>query len=78
MLHSLLTPHQSQYFAWLLTRKAASNSIESLASTLVDAQVDLNPHQIKASFSLALNEELHWQKTHAKSKKTRETTPKFV
>ncbi|MFZ2207182.1 MAG: helicase-related protein [Porticoccaceae bacterium] len=44
----LLTPHQSQYMAWLLTRRAAGDSVESLASTLVDAQVDLNPHQVEA------------------------------
>jgi len=39
-----LMPHQSQYVAWLLTRHAAGDSVESLASTLVDSQVDLNPH----------------------------------
>jgi hypothetical protein len=46
MVNKQLTPHQSQYFAWLLTRRAASNSVDSLASTLVDSQVDLNPHQV--------------------------------
>lgn len=45
----LLTPHQSQYVAWLLTRRAASDSVESLASTLVDSLVDLNPHQVDAA-----------------------------
>jgi len=49
MTHQLLTPHQSQYFAWLLTRRAAGDSVESLASTLVDSQVDLNPHQVEAA-----------------------------
>ena len=44
----LLTPYQSQYYAWLLTRRAAGDTVESLASTLVDAQVDLNPHQVEA------------------------------
>ncbi|MEB4593229.1 SNF2-related protein [Candidatus Thiothrix sp. Deng01] len=44
-----LTPHQSQYFAWQLTRHAASNSLESLAPTLVNAQIDLNPHQVEAA-----------------------------
>lgn len=43
MTQRLLTPYQSQYYAWLLTRRAASNAVESLASTLVDSQVDLNP-----------------------------------
>ncbi len=41
-LQQLLTPHQSQYFAWLLTRRAASDTVESPASTLVDAQVVLS------------------------------------
>ncbi len=50
-----LTPHQSQYFAWLLTRRAASDSVESLASTLVDSQVDLNPHQVEAALFACRN-----------------------
>ncbi len=54
MLHPL-TPHQAQYFAWLLTRRAASDSVESLASTLVDAQVDLNPHQVDAALFACRN-----------------------
>ena len=45
----LLTQHQSQYYAWLLTRRAAGDTVESLASTLVDSQVDLNPHQVEAA-----------------------------
>ena len=49
MTHQLLTPYQSQYYAWLLMRRAASDTVESLASTLVDSQVDLNPHQVEAA-----------------------------
>lgn len=45
----LLTPYQSQYYAWLLSRRAASDTVESLASALVDSQVDLNPHQVEAA-----------------------------
>ena len=52
---SLLTPYQSQYFAWLLTRRAAGDTVESLASTLVDAQVDLNPHQVEAALFACRN-----------------------
>jgi SNF2 family DNA or RNA helicase len=52
---TLLTPHQSQYYAWLLTRRAASDSVESLASTLVDSQVDLNPHQVEAALFACKN-----------------------
>ena len=47
--HQLLTPYQSQYYAWLLTRRAASDTVDSLASSLVDSQVDLNPHQVEAA-----------------------------
>ncbi|MEQ1516392.1 MAG: SNF2-related protein [Usitatibacteraceae bacterium] len=50
-----LTSYQSQYFAWLLTRRAASNSVDALASTLVDAQVDLNPHQVEAALFACRN-----------------------
>ena len=55
MTQQLLTPHQSQYIAWLLTRRAAGDSVESLASTLVDAQVDLNPHQVEAALFACRN-----------------------
>ncbi|MDY7572838.1 SNF2-related protein [Actimicrobium sp. CCI2.3] len=51
----LLTPYQSQYYAWLLTRRAASDTVESLASTLVDSQVDLNPHQVEAALFACKN-----------------------
>ena len=55
MTQQLLTPHQSQYIAWLLTRRAAGDSVELLASTLVDAQVDLNPHQVEAALFACRN-----------------------
>ena len=48
-MSDILTAHQSQYYAWQLTRKSASDSVESFAATLVDAQVDLNPHQVDAA-----------------------------
>lgn len=51
----ILTSHQSQYYAWLLTRRAASNTVESLASTLMDSQVDLNPHQVEAALFACAN-----------------------
>jgi len=50
-----LTLHQRLYWAWLLRRKAVSGSVESLASTLVDAQVDLNPHQVEAALFACQN-----------------------
>lgn len=51
----LLTHHQSQYYAWLLTRRATGDTVESLASTLVDSQVDLNPHQVEAALFACSN-----------------------
>jgi ERCC4-related helicase len=39
----------------MLTRRAASGSVESLAGTLVDAQVDLNPHQVEAALFACKN-----------------------
>ena len=50
-----LTPHQSQYTAWFLTRRAASDSVESLASTLASSQIDLNPHQVEAALFACRN-----------------------
>ncbi|CBL44417.1 helicase/ type iii restriction enzyme [gamma proteobacterium HdN1] len=55
MTQQTLTPHQSQHIAWLLTRRAAGGSVESLASTLVDSQVDLNPHQVEAALFACQN-----------------------
>lgn len=43
-----LTPYQSQYYAWLLTRLAASDTVGSLACTLVESRSDLNPHPAEA------------------------------
>lgn len=44
-----LTPHQAKYFAYQLTRKISSDDIQKFTSTLLDAQVDLNPHQVEAA-----------------------------
>lgn len=54
-MQQTLTPYQSLYYAWLLTRRAAGDSVESLASTLVDSQVDLNPHQVEAALFACAN-----------------------
>lgn len=43
------TNYHAKYFANELTKRSASDSVEKLAATLSDAQVDLNPHQIEAS-----------------------------
>ena len=44
-----LTPFHAKYFAYELTKRSSSDSMQKLASTLVDAQVDLNPHQVDAA-----------------------------
>lgn len=44
-----LTNFHAKYFAFELTKRVSSDSMEKLASTLVDAQVDLNPHQVEAA-----------------------------
>lgn len=46
-----ITEHHACYFAHELTRRCPSDSLQKLAATLanVQAQVDLNPHQIDAA-----------------------------
>ena len=44
-----ITPYHAKYFAYELTKRSSSDSMQKLASTLVDAQVDLNPHQVEAA-----------------------------
>lgn len=45
----MLTSYQAKYFAYELTRRIPSDSIQKFTTTLLDAQVDLNPHQIEAA-----------------------------
>lgn len=45
----LITDYHAKYYAYELTRRYASDNLEKLATTLLDAQVDLNPHQIEAA-----------------------------
>lgn len=44
-----ITEYHAKYFAYELTKRSSSNSLEKLTSTLSNAQVDLNPHQIEAA-----------------------------
>ena len=44
-----LTPYHAKYYAYELTRRCPPDSDDRLASALVDARVDLNPHQIEAA-----------------------------
>ncbi len=44
-----LTDYHATYYAHELTKRCSSDSIEKLAASLADAQVDLNPHQVDAA-----------------------------
>ena len=44
-----LTSYQAKFLAYSLTKRCASDSLEKLSSTLSNAQVDLNPHQVEAA-----------------------------
>ncbi len=50
-MHKLMqiTPYHAKYFAFELTKRSSSDSLQKLASSLLDAQVDLNPHQVEAA-----------------------------
>lgn len=43
------TVFHAKYFAYELTRQRPSNDLGKLTSSLQDAQVDLNPHQVEAA-----------------------------
>src|SRR5436305_4997072 len=45
----MTTPYHAAYYAHELTRRSASDSIEKLGSSLFNATVDLNPHQVDAA-----------------------------
>jgi SNF2 family DNA or RNA helicase len=45
----VFTPHQTQYFAWQLTRRLSSEDEDKLTGAIMDAQIDLNPHQVDAA-----------------------------
>ncbi|MBI4693135.1 MAG: DEAD/DEAH box helicase, partial [Gammaproteobacteria bacterium] len=45
----MISAYHTKYFAYELTRRCAPDSVEKLAGALVDAQVDLNPHQVDAA-----------------------------
>jgi len=46
---TMCTAYHAKYFAFELTKRCASDSMEKLAASLADAQVDLNPHQVEAA-----------------------------
>lgn len=46
---SNITQYHAKYFAYELTKRNSSDSLQKLATSLMDAQVDLNPHQVEAA-----------------------------
>ena len=44
-----ITQYHAKYFAYELTKRFAANSLQKFTSSLADAQVDLNPHQVDAA-----------------------------
>ena len=49
MSNPAMTPYHVCYYAHDLTRRSSSDSIEKLGSSLFNATVDLNPHQLDAA-----------------------------
>ena len=45
----MISAYHTKYFAYELTRRCPPDSVEKLAGALIDAQVDLNPHQVDAA-----------------------------
>ena len=45
----MYSQHQAQYFAWQLTRRLDSADEDKLTGAIMDAQIDLNPHQVDAA-----------------------------
>lgn len=44
-----MTPYHTKYYAYELTKNSPSDSIQKLVTSLMNAQVDLNPHQVEAA-----------------------------
>lgn len=45
----MITPYQAKYYAYELLKRASSDSSEKFGVILMDAQVELNPHQVEAA-----------------------------
>ena len=45
----MINQYQAKYYAYELSRKATSDSAEKFGATLMDAKVELNPHQVEAA-----------------------------
>ncbi|MEI7676199.1 MAG: SNF2-related protein [Bacteroidales bacterium] len=49
MKNTPITPYHAKYYAYELSKRANSESSEKFGVTLMDAQVELNPHQVEAA-----------------------------
>lgn len=45
----MITPYQVKYYAYELSKRVDSSSSEKFGVTLMDAQVEMNPHQVEAA-----------------------------
>lgn len=45
----MINAYQAKYFAYELSKKSQSDSAEKFGATLMDARVELNPHQVEAA-----------------------------
>lgn len=45
----MINQYQAKYFAYELSKKATADSPEKFGATLMDAKVELNPHQVEAA-----------------------------
>ena len=45
----MYTDYHAKYFAYELTKRSSSDSVDKLAGAVAGAQVDLNPHQVDAA-----------------------------
>lgn len=45
----MISSYQAKYYAYELSKRASSDSSEKFGVTLMDAQVELNPHQVEAA-----------------------------
>ena len=51
----MYSPYQTQFFAWQLTRRLSSEDEDKLTGAIMDARIDLNPHQVDAALFVFKN-----------------------
>ena len=45
----MINEYQAKYYSYELSKRCSSDSAEKFGATLLDAKVDLNPHQVEAA-----------------------------